>query len=131
MSRVSRPATVLLGTLASLAVLVTAWAPRAEATPPVDRFAAIAVSQQTGRYGYSTGYVSLSDAMSTARANTGDPHAEVVVWVRNGWLALAVCDSGYATSWSTRSAQEAADRALDDCSRNGSRGQIAVWISSR
>jgi hypothetical protein len=131
MSRVSQPAAVLFCTFACLAILAVAGAPRAVAAPPGDRFAAIAVSPQTGRYGYGNGYASLYDAERTARANTGDPHAEVVVWVKNGWLALAVCDAGYATSWSTRSAQDAAARALDDCSRNGSPGRIAVWISSR
>jgi hypothetical protein len=131
MSRVSQPAAVLFCTLASLAVLAAARAPRAVAAPPVDRFAAIAVSQQTGRYGYGTGYATLYEAEASARVNTGDPNAEVVVWVKNGWLALAYCDTGYATSWSTRSAQDAAARALDDCSRNGSPGQLAVWVSAR
>jgi hypothetical protein len=131
MSRVSQPAAVLFCTLASLAVLATARAPRAEAAPPVERFAAIAVSQQTGRYGYGTGYATLREAQASAIANTGDPNAEVVVWVRNGWLALAVNETGYATTWSMRSAQDAATRALDDCSRKGSRGQLAVWVSAR
>jgi hypothetical protein len=118
--------------LAWMAVLCAIPAPRAVAGPPPDRFAAIALSLQTGRYGYSSGAASLAAAERAARANTGDPNAEILVWVQNGWVALAFSNNGeYAATWSTRSARDAAASALRDCTVNGGRGELAVCTSAR
>jgi hypothetical protein len=117
--------------LAWMAVLCAIPAPRAVAGPPPDRFAAIALSLETGRYGYSTGAASLAAAAAVARSKTGDPNAEILVWVQNGWVALAFSDNGtYAATWSTRSARDAAASALRDCAVNGGRSQLAVCTSA-
>jgi hypothetical protein len=128
-----RPSTaIVFGVLLSPAVLAAFPVPAAEAGPPADRFAAIAVSPRTGRYGYCSGAASLRDAETVARANTGDLNAEVVVEVKNGWVALAASDTGgYAATWSARSAQDAATRALLECAPYGGRCQVVAWASAR
>src|SRR5262249_14187643 len=74
-------------------------------------FGAIAYSPSTGYYGYSYGKDCLAAAQATAVQNCAGPDRQVVVWVANGYAALAVNNNGgYGAAWSTN-CQADADRA--------------------
>ena len=91
-------------------------------------FAAIAYSTETGNWGYSFGQGYLSDAQNVAidRCNASD--AKVVVWVENGWAALAVGDNGaYGWGWSGNSRAEAETIALQ---KAGANARIRCWVYS-
>src|SRR5689334_18039589 len=88
-----------------LALSASAWAD----------FGAIAYSPDTGRWGYSYGFYWQSDASNDALARCNAADARVVVWVQNGWAALAVGDDGaYGWGWSASSRADAESRALQN-----------------
>jgi hypothetical protein len=90
-------------------------------------YAAIAYSQSTGQYGYTYGYDDLGAAQYDAVANAGADDAQVVVWVENGWAALAVNDDGgWGYGWSTNSLDEADNNAIDAAGG----GSILCWAAS-
>jgi hypothetical protein len=130
MPTLRRPATAL-AVLLSLTALAGVNPPRAEAGPGGCHYAAIAYSEQTGRFGYAYGRTCLADARAAALANCHAPGARVVACVENGWVALARGVHGaYGYGWSTRSLGEAEAIALRGCASRGSPGVIAVWASS-
>jgi serine/threonine-protein kinase len=126
MSHPRRPAVVLAVAVLSLVALAAVNPSRAEAGSS-DRFAAIAYSECTGRYGYTFGCGCLADAEAGAVANCGAPDARVVGCVENGWVALARSPNGsaYGYGWSTCSLADAEATALRSCP-----GYIAVWAAS-
>jgi hypothetical protein len=131
MRHLHRPASTIVCALASLLVLTTVHLSPAKADDPGGKFAAIAYSEQSGRYGYAYGCTCLPDAQNNAVANCGAADAHVVVWVENGWVALAVGDNGaYGDAWSTSSVAEAEAIALQNCSQYGGNAHIAVWASA-
>jgi Domain of unknown function (DUF4189) len=117
----------------ALAVSAIVAFSRAQANPIGDRFAAIAYSGQTGRYGYAYGRTCLADAESAAVANCAACDARVVIRVENGWVALArgVNGTAYGVGWSTRSLADAEGIALQGCAQRGCLGYIAAWAQSR
>lgn len=110
----------------ALLTLAAAQPPRAEADPCSHRFAAIAYSPCTGRYGYAFGQGCRAEADAEAVANCGAADARPVAWVENGWVALARSCNGPAIScgWSTRSLAEAKAIALRGC---GGASYLVVW----
>lgn len=129
MFQLHRPAAVVFLALVGLAVIAAINPPRAEASPR-SKYAAIAYSEQTGRYGYAYGYNALQNAEDDAIANCDAPDAEVVTWVENGWVALALGDDGaYGYSWSTQSLADAEAVALQNCP--GNNACIAAWAAAR
>jgi hypothetical protein len=93
-----------------------------------DAYAAIAYSQSTGQYGYSYGYDNLGAAENAAVGYANAPDAHVVVWVENGWAALAVNDDGgWGYGWSTNSQAEAEGYALNGA---GGGAHILCWVAS-
>jgi hypothetical protein len=91
-------------------------------------YGAIAYSPTTGRWGYSYGYRYLSGAQGDALIRCGSTDARVVVWVQNGWAALAVGDNGaYGWGWSTSSLAKAKARALQNA---GANARIRCWVYS-
>lgn len=92
-----------------------------------DEFAAIAYSPSTGSYGYAYGWESQDSAEVDALSRCDGYDARAVVWVRNGWAALATNSSGaWATGWSNDSRAEAESNAL-----SGIRGgRILCWVYS-
>jgi hypothetical protein len=92
-------------------------------------YGAIAYSPATGKYGYSHNCGSLAEARVIALQNYPVSDAQIVVWVENGWAALAVNDSGaYGWGWSTYSLAEAELYALNNVRGGG--GRIRCWIAS-
>jgi hypothetical protein len=94
-------------------------------------FAAIAYSQSTGSYGYSYGHGTLAGAEAEALSHCKGDDAEVVAWVENGYVALALGDEKgvYAWGWAFNRA-EARSRALAECSRRTSGAYNAVTVFS-
>jgi hypothetical protein len=133
MLRLRRPA-LALGFVALLSVvtLLAVDSPAAQASFGVNRFAAIAYSPQTGRYGFTSGATCLPDAEARAIANCGACDARIVVWAENGWAAFARSPNGSAVGYgvSTRSLAEAEAIALRGCALNGFPGSIIAWAAS-
>jgi hypothetical protein len=94
-----------------------------------DRYAAIAYSEQTGNYGYSYGFNCSQDAENDALSRCNGCDAQVVVWVKNGWAALAVGDNGaYGWGWSGNCRADAENIARQNCS--GDNVRILCWVYS-
>lgn len=94
-----------------------------------DRYAAIAYSPQTGAYGYSYNAGSRSSAERSALNRCRARDARVVVWVKNGWAALARNRYGaWGTAWSSRSKSHATDLARRNVRGGG--GRTHVWVNS-
>src|SRR5262245_35073478 len=108
--------------LLAVALLVTALAVGLSPAPAQaagDTYAAIAYSTSTGRVGHGYGQPSRAAAEDTALANCGAGDAKVVVWVRNGWCALALGDDreAYGYGWDNSSKARAQTVALAECRR--------------
>src|SRR5947199_10838755 len=67
-----------------------------------NKFAAIAYSPSTGKYGYSYNYASRSAAEKVALQHLPQPDARIVCWVQAGFCALALGDdkSEFGVGWS-------------------------------
>lgn len=107
--------------------LVLAFAQTSEAQSG-DRYAAVAWSPSTGRYGYSYNCrtYELARAMALEYCNASD--ARIVIWTRNGYIAIA---RGYGRSigWARASDAETARRlALGQCLRFSNYAAIAVCV---
>jgi hypothetical protein len=91
-------------------------------------FGAIAYSPETGSWAYSYGFRNRQAAEDDALNRCDGADAQIVVWVENGWAALAVGDDGaYGWGWSGCSRADAESRAL---SQAGDNARIACWMSS-
>jgi S1-C subfamily serine protease len=66
--------------------------------PPPSLYAAIAFDSRTGQYGWSWNATTLAAAENLALEKVAGRHARVVVWVRDGWCALARSRDG-AAGW--------------------------------
>ena len=96
-----------------------------------DAYAAIAYSKSTGQYGYTYGYDNLDAAKCDAVANANAPDAHVVVWVENGWAALAVNNNGgWGYGWSTNCKANAERFAIDGAGGPACGAHILCWAAS-
>ena len=72
----------------------------AEASFYFGRYAAIAYSTTTGDYGYAWDHSSLGSAKAAALNNCKAEDAEIVGWVCDGWLVLAIGEEySYGVAW--------------------------------
>jgi Domain of unknown function (DUF4189) len=97
-------------------------AAHAESAPtPLSMDAIGRYSPQTGRYGYTSGAACLPDSEAGAVANSGACDAQVVLWVADGWAAIARSPDGSASGYglSTRSLAEAEAISLRGCAQSG------------
>jgi hypothetical protein len=91
-------------------------------------FAAIAYSEQTGKYGYANGCSCQEEAESKAIGFCGACDARVVSSVQGGWVALAKGGNGaYGYGWSTRSLADAEVAAMRSCACRGPCPQLVLW----
>jgi hypothetical protein len=96
-------------------------------SPALADFASIAYSPSTGEYGYSHGWATRQQADATALSNCPAADARIVVWVENGWAALAKDSNGeWSTGWSLNSRAEAEDIAIESIYP----ARILVWVRS-
>jgi len=86
----------------SLLSLIGLSAAPAKADVEIDmsRYAAVAYSKSTGKYGYAWDWGSLGAAKRVALSECKAADAEIVGWVQGGWLVLAVADDkAYGTGY--------------------------------
>ena len=118
---------VLAAILASAAAFF--MAPRALADDD-DKFAAIAFSQATGSYGYGYGFDTRGDAEKEALAQCSGDDSQVVVWVKNGWAALAVGDdNAYGYGWAA-DLGTARKTALAECRKRTTNSRVVICVST-
>jgi serine/threonine-protein kinase len=109
----------------AVALFSTAAAVRA------DEYAAIAYSPSTGSYGYWYGAKCRADAETGAMNNCNGSDRRVVVWVENGWAALAVNNNGgWGYGWSTTSRAQAERSALNGAGGARCGAHIICWAAS-
>jgi hypothetical protein len=122
-----------LFTLALLAALTVALVatPAPAAAASADRYAAIAFSNSTGAYGYSYNCSSRGEAELLALSYCNASDARIVVWVRNGYCALALGNDVGAAGWAWAStASEARALALNEARKYTTGVYIAVTVFS-
>src|ERR1700716_1848135 len=96
-----------------------------------DRYAAIAYSPKTGRWGYGANYATKSEAIARARRECGRPDARTN-WCRNAWIALAVSDQspgGWGSAWG-ETAAEAKAAAMRECLARNPDPHIVACVSA-
>lgn len=97
------------------------------------RYAAVAYSSKTGKFGYAWDWGSRATAESVALMNCKADDAKVVGWVKGGWLVLAVADDnaygvGYTFGEGASNA-DARQRAIKDCMKHSkSTGPIKIKV---
>ena len=120
----------LTGRILLLIVALTfASAVALEAAP--DRYAALAFSKSTGRWGYGNGYATKEAAINRALLECGRRDA-VTKWAKNAWIALAVSDrkpGGYGWAWATTAARARA-RARQECIAHNGDGRVVFAVSA-
>jgi hypothetical protein len=95
-----------------------------------DNYAAIAYSPATGKYGYSYSHGTLASAQRDALARCGAADAQIVVWSRNSYCALAKGeDNAYGAGHGPTRAQAQA-AALRECRKHASECRIVQWVFS-
>jgi len=97
-------------------------------------YAAIAYSEETGKYGYAYDCPSRDIAEVLARRRCQARDAKVVAWVNNGFCALALGDRGaYGTGWSNgngASNAAAKNTALAECAQRGKNARLVLCVCS-
>jgi hypothetical protein len=94
-----------------------------------DRYAAIAYSATTRRYGYAWDYDSLAKAQRVAVAGCKAADARPVTWAKNGWYcALAQGADGSYGSGSGPTAASARMAALSECRKHNNDCRVVVCI---
>jgi Domain of unknown function (DUF4189) len=99
-----------------------------------DTYAAIAYSPKTKGYGYGDKFGSRKAAEEKALAECDGDDAQLLVWVKNGWCAVAVGDDG-KYGWSdgngTGDRDEARKTAIAECTKAGGKNShILICVSS-
>jgi hypothetical protein len=118
----------MFGKIASSMLFATTLLATSRATAD---YAAIAYAKSTGSYGYSYGYHSRAEAETEALSRCRGSDKKVVVWVHNGWCALALSHGRtYGYGFSTQCRQSAKDRALRECAARAGCAHIAVSVFS-
>lgn len=99
-----------------------------------DTYAAIAYSEETGRYGYKYDAPTRDIAETLARRYCQAKDAKVVVWVHNGFCALARGEQGaWGVGWSDgdgASDNAAKKTALAECGKRGKHPRLVLCVCS-
>jgi uncharacterized protein DUF4189 len=124
---------LVLSALALVCVLTDT--PRAGADEiDFDTYAAIAYSPSTGKYGYAYNYGSRYAAERAALAHCPEADAEIVGWVKAGWLALAIGDdNAYGVGWEYGEGATNTDakrRAYNQCAARTTNPKVVLCICS-
>jgi hypothetical protein len=118
------------GILLLVFALALGLAPVLQAAPG-DRFAAIAYSPKTGRWGYGANYATKSEAIARARRECGRSDARTN-WCRNAWIALAVSDQspgGWGSAWG-ETADAARQAAIRECLARNPDAHVVICVSA-
>lgn len=97
-------------------------------------YAAIAFSQSTGRWGYSSGFSAEVNARRQSLKNCVAKDCKVVLMVGNGYAALALGDDtsayGFGHSKTDQGANVARRFALDACAKRTRNCKVVVSVHS-
>lgn len=96
-----------------------------------DRYAAIAFSPKTLRWGYGANYGTKSEAIARARRECGRSDARTN-WCKNSWIALAVSDQsrgGWGSAWG-ETAEAARQSAMRECLARNPDARIVICVSA-
>jgi len=112
-----------------LFALVLAMSSASQAGP--DRYAAIAYSQSSGRWGFGDNYATKEEAIARALSECGyrDAHTS---WCRNEWIALAISDrspGGWGEGWG-KTAEAARREARRQCLARNPDARIVACVSA-
>jgi hypothetical protein len=103
------------------------------ATPSIaaaqDQYAAIAYSESKHSYGYAHGFDSRAEAEAAAIKYCEAADAEVVVWARNWWCALALDLDGNARGWAWNARAGGAEaQAFAECQKLCDNCYVAICV---
>jgi len=96
-----------------------------------DRYAAIAYSPKTNRWGYGANYATKSEAIARARRECGRSDAKTN-WCKNAWIALAISDQapgGWGSAWG-ETAEAAKQAARRECLARNPDARIVACVSA-
>jgi hypothetical protein len=96
-----------------------------------DKFAAVAYSPKTGRWGYGCNYSTKAEAIARAKRECGSKDARTN-WCKNAWIALAISDDskgGWGSAWGdTREEAQAAARR--ECLARNPDARVIATVSA-
>jgi Domain of unknown function (DUF4189) len=96
-----------------------------------DKFAAVAYSPKTGRWGYGCNYSTKAEAIARAKRECGSKDARTN-WCKNAWIALAISDDskgGWGSAWgNTREEAQAAARR--ECLARNPDARVIATVSA-
>jgi len=96
-----------------------------------DKFAAIAYSPKTGKWGYGCNYPTKAEAIARAKSECGSKSARTN-WSKNAWIALALSDraqGGWGSSWGT-TREEAEAGARRECLARNPDARVVITVSA-
>ena len=113
-----------------LFALVLGLAPASQAAPG-DRYAAIAYSPESNRWGWGNNYPTKAEAIARALSECGRDDAKTN-WCRNAWIALAISDKspgGWGSAWGAtpEAARKAARR---ECLARNPDARVVACVSA-
>jgi hypothetical protein len=94
-----------------------------------DRYAAVAYSPKTGRWGYGSDYPTKSEAIARARRECGKRDARTN-WCKNAWIALAISDQspgGWGSAWG-ETAEAARQAARRECLARNPDARVVICV---
>jgi Domain of unknown function (DUF4189) len=118
------------GILLIVFALALGLAPALQAAPG-DRFAAIAYSPRTGRWGSGSNYPTKSGAIVRALRECGSRGAQSF-WCRNSWIAVAVSNrspGGFGWAYGD-SAYAARNNAIRQCLARNPDAHVVTCVSA-
>lgn len=128
------PTALVLSSLALALLLLPAPQARADVVIDFNTYAAVAYSKTTGKYGYAWNYGSRPAAERAALARCPAEDARIIVWVKGGWLAVAIGENnayGYGFSHGVGSTNgEARRRAVAECLQRARRVTTIICLCS-
>jgi hypothetical protein len=96
-----------------------------------DRYAALAYSSSTRRYGYAYAAKTADEAKAAALKWCRADDARIVAWVKNGYIAIAHGHNG-AIGWGWSPERERAVQfAHDNCLRYSSTSNLTAVVSAK
>ena len=103
----------------------------AQAAQADDRYAAVAYSPKTGRWGYGANYQTKAEAIARAKKECGKSDAKTN-WCKNAWIALAISDQspgGWGSAWG-ETAEAARAAARRECLARTPDARVIVCVSA-
>ena len=96
-----------------------------------DKFAAIAYSPKTGKWGYGCNYPTKAEAIARAKSECGAKDARTN-WCKNAWISLAISDDsrgGWGSAWG-ETREEAQAAARKECLARNPDARVLVTVSA-